>query len=400
MNIEKRMIYLGISYIFLFSIIHSKLVSLVIIPNDLFFIFTFIRSSMFFSNIYVAYRIYINHYEQKLVQIIYITYLLVILAYILETISFILLNLVIDDLTFLSKILFDFSQLILTIAPVILLYYIASHFKRRPQFWFFFPIIIDSLLEFILLPLDLTHGILFCIVDGQILKLWYYSTDEFWITGIYYSSIFWLASYTTYLIFNSRKTTLDQSLKTQQNTFLIWIILLFMISPLLFSLHYFITDDYWSFLWVSTFGRTINMLIIMIYFLTSLKSKFNFFQPQALRGIYLVNIIERTIISERHFRKTTNKDLLNLIMVNLEGINSIIGELLESHNNIRLLNLKESSIMINFLMMSNNLVILLHIDYRTDVIDQLFDSMILNCFRYIDITAEEFDKEVSTIFGD
>ncbi len=291
-----------ITFVFIFYL-YETMYEIVTIPKSIFWIFILSRSlSLIIISYIIIYLVEITRSHDSLI-IFLIAGSMYTLAYILETISFIYLNTKIEHYKVFSKNIFILSQTLLTISPILLMYFIASYFTKRPSFLIFLPVILEAIMEIIFQPLDLTLGKSIYFIDGKVIYYWIYQPKIIEISILYFASILWLVSYLITLVLRSKRDTDDKNLRLQQKIFLWGIILVFILSPVLFTIGLFISDQLLKFIWIAIISRTSVNIGLSFFIITYIKSndKFDFFQSQPMYGLYLMNMQKKRYYTINYF---------------------------------------------------------------------------------------------------
>ena len=293
------------------------------------------------------------------------------------------------------------SQYLFTIAPLFLMYFIISFYVEEPNFWLLFPIIFDVILETIFQPVGLVLGNIQFYLKSHIVKLWVYQPVQFWVNVFYYISILWFVMYLSYLIIETDHGPKDSIFAEQQKIFITGIVIVFVISPLIYSMYVFIDQTYFKFLWIAVIGRSISILGLWVFIISYLKSssKIDYFQPQPLISLHIYNLKHKEFVYQVRFKGEEDDTIINFLVSNFLDLNSMISEVIDKKVEIQQLDTTNSKIIIHEFRELQQIIILI-VKYYTDALFHRFHTLIqeIDSSRNL-ITSEMLKLAIQRNFG-
>jgi hypothetical protein len=372
-----------------FTTLHSS----ILIP----FVISRLVIGVFIAGVFVT--MFLTPMNANNIHYLNIAGIMFLLAYLLETYSILMLNSINSQHQVLSYQMFAASQYLITIAPALFLYYVITYFKRDATFLEFSPVFIDMAIETIFQPLGITSFITTLVIQNNEVKYWVYSPTKFWINVAYYISIAWLVIYMVYLVSKSRSQTVSDIAIEQQNIFLIGIFTVFMVSPLVFFFNNFISNPFIRFYWIAVVGRSFVVIGLTLFIVTFYRSseKIDFFQPQPLDALYVLNSQTGAILYRKEYRKSHNSEVLEGIVTNVTIINKMLRDALGITSLMTSLDFVDRQLFIET-DEQKELIIMLLVEYETSVIKNSFQALHqdLQLLRRFDIPV--FEKKLNATF--
>lgn len=324
--------------------------------------------------------------------------ILFLVAYLLETYSFFLVNSTLPSMITTSKWLFTASQVAITIAPLTFMYFVVTFFKTETTFWEFFPVVFDVALETMYQILGITGDTVVFEISGSEIKYWIYQPPRFWINVVFYISIAWLVGYLTYLIWRSRRVAVEPIVIEQQNIFFIGIFTIFIIAPLVFIVNIFIPIPIIRFFWIAIVSRTFVVAGMTVFIYTYYRSseKNDFFQPQPLEAFFLLDASSSKIVYSKKFTRDYEWELLEQIVTNVNMINRMLSDALGIKSLITGIDFTDKELFVNPLPQINCIAILI-LRNQTKVLVDSYQTL-LTRIDQSEFSIEGVDGLVQEIF--
>ncbi len=342
MQNNKHIIYIGISLFIAF--VYFILSKIVDFKNSIYL--TYFRSRLIIGVIIIIISIELIflipkvHYISMLVSSLG----LFLLSFALETQSFFILTFNVE----LSKTVFILSQFAITFAPVPFMFFVLVHFKKHISAKELFPLWVYIPIEFIYQPLDMIIQVKTYNIAGKQYLYWVYEPRYFWINIFYYISIMWVVIYLVYIVIKARKYTTNPLKIKEQNIFLLGVFLIFIVSPLVFYLNRFITDETLQFFWVTVVGRGVLILgfgIFCIMYIKNIASS-TLFQLQPYEQLIITNINDKSIIYIKNFIAIHNESMLEIYPEIATSISELLSEATGIAANVKTINFEDKKFMI------------------------------------------------------
>jgi hypothetical protein len=251
------------------------------------------------------------------------------------------------------------------------------YFKRDAGFMEFIPVLFYLALETIYQPLGLTNEVTTLDLGTGEVKYWVYQPDHFWINAIYYISISWLVGYLSYLVYQSRKVSLERVVIEQQNIFFLGIFIIFIITPVVFYVNIFIPSHVIRFIWITIVGRSFAIIGMTIFVLAYYRSaeKIDFFQPQPLEALFLLDSFTGKILYSKKFKIDTDWAMLEEVAMNVTVINKMLGDALGITSLMTSINFRDKELLIESITNSDIIGILV-VRYETQIIHQSYTMLL------------------------
>lgn len=303
------------------------------LSNQIYNSYFIYRHSLALIVFYFVIKLYVIYfrYKTKNLILLFLAMIFFAVSYILESTGFLFINSENTLAQDISYPLFVLSQFMINVAPTFFMAFYINYFKRDIQYYDYLPVILYIALEMVLYPIGLTIEKDTLSVLSQDVHFWIYAPKYFWIVIAYSISFVWLVGYLLNLVIKSRKRSKDPDIIKIQNTFIIGVILVFIIAPLLFMSNIFFSSDFFRYVWISTVGRSFVVLGFVIFVNLFLKTsgKTDFFQKQPLRQLIFFNTDTLGFIYQYNFQ-TADQDSYELIAQIIESLNVLLTEVTDT----------------------------------------------------------------------
>lgn len=280
------------------------------------------------------------------------------------------------------------------------MYFAVRYFKPYAPIWAFLPVLFEATLEFVYQPAGVTIAIDTSYINGHRVQHWVYDPKYFWMSVVYFLAIAWLVIYLTYLIFSSRRVTMDQNTIRLQNIFLYGIFFMFIVAPLVFTAYLLINSDIIRFYWISIVGRSvlvIGMTLFTYSFYQSTKEN-DFFQPQPLESLYILDAQTSELLYKKDFRVNVEARAQENIAANITILNKLLGDALGFRSLMTEINFLDKEFLITNVV-ETNIIIILVVEFSTNIIEERYTeltSLVGQIGNYDDLTINPL---VHGLFG-
>ncbi len=295
MNEKSQWLYYGLFSFFSTAILYFLLTvfAKIDLSNQIYNYYFIYRHLLALIVFYFLIKLYMTYHRYRTKNLILLCLAMFFFAvsYILESTGFLFINstnIIVQDI---SYPLFIVSQFMINVAPTFFMAFYINYFKRDIQYYNYLPVILYIIIEVVLYPIGFTIEKDTLSVLSQDVHFWLYTPRYFWIIAVYYISIVWLVGYLLNLVIKSRKRSKDLDIIKIQNTFIIGVVLIFIIAPLLFMINIFFISDFFRYVWITTVGRSFVVLglVIFVNLFLGTSGKTNFVQKQPLKQLIFFN---------------------------------------------------------------------------------------------------------------
>lgn len=335
MREKYQLLYYGLFSFFSTAILYSVLTKFaeIDLSNQIYNFYFIYRHLLALIVFYFLIKLYMTYYKYKTKNLFLLCLAMIFFAvsYILESTGFLFINsenMLVQDI---SYPLFIVSQFMINVGPIFFMAFYINYFKRDIQYYSYLPVILYIALELVLYPIGLTIEKDTLSVLSQEVHFWLYTPKYFWIIAVYYISFVWLVGYLLNLVIKSRKRSKDPDIIRIQNTFIIGVVLIFIVAPLLFMVNIFFSSDFFRYVWISTVGRSFVVLGLVIFVNIFLRTsgKTNFVQKQPLKQLIFFNTDTLGFIYQ-HIFQIADQDSYEHIAQIIDSLNVLLTEVTDT----------------------------------------------------------------------